>query len=132
MIKENEMVSNTMYLQVVYFGLHIVMPLISLEMLKYPKLCRDVSFGFWLLENNLYYLYKDTDFDMFWLQYFSLISHMLEVYPEMIEQLNSEALSHIFATLDFGLHHQVSHPPPYWPQFHLAGIISRHFTLCTY
>lgn len=46
MIKENEMVSNTMYLQVVYFGLHIVMPLISLEMLKYPKLCRDVSFGF--------------------------------------------------------------------------------------
>ncbi|KAI6677904.1 hypothetical protein NL676_038700 [Syzygium grande] len=28
---------------VVFYGLHIVTPLISLELLKYPKLCRDVS-----------------------------------------------------------------------------------------
>ncbi|KAK4726924.1 hypothetical protein R3W88_031841 [Solanum pinnatisectum] len=62
--------------QVVYMGLHIVTPLISLDLLKYPKLCHD---------------------------YFSLLSHMLEVYPEMITQLNGEAFVHIIKTLDFGL-----------------------------
>ncbi|XP_055828191.1 uncharacterized protein LOC129896345 isoform X2 [Solanum dulcamara] len=62
--------------QVVYMGLHIVTPLISLDLLKYPKLCHD---------------------------YFSLLSHMLEVYPEMITQLNAEAFVHIIKTLDFGL-----------------------------
>ncbi|PIN07964.1 hypothetical protein CDL12_19468 [Handroanthus impetiginosus] len=65
--------------QVVYTGLHIVMPLITVDMLKYPKLCHS---------------------------YFSLLSHMLEVYPEIISQLNIEAFSHIFGTLEFGLHHQ--------------------------
>ncbi|RDX59766.1 Exportin-4, partial [Mucuna pruriens] len=39
-------------------------------------------------------------------QYFSLLSHMLEVYPETFAQLNSEAFAHILGTLDFGLHHQ--------------------------
>ncbi|XP_018622121.1 uncharacterized protein [Nicotiana tomentosiformis] len=62
--------------QVVYMGLHIVTPLISLDLLKYPKLCLD---------------------------YFSLLSHMLEVYPEMVTQLNREAFVHIIASLDFGL-----------------------------
>ncbi|GLT76967.1 hypothetical protein SLA2020_485980 [Shorea laevis] len=65
--------------QVVYLGLHIVTPLISLELLKYPKLCHD---------------------------YFSLLSHMLEVYPETLAQLNGEAFGHVLGTLDFGLHHQ--------------------------
>ncbi|KAI3470688.1 hypothetical protein Pfo_027351 [Paulownia fortunei] len=65
--------------QVVYMGLHIVTPLITVDMLKYPKLCHS---------------------------YFSLLSHMLEVYPEIIAQLNIEAFSHILGTLDFGLHHQ--------------------------
>ncbi|WCJ43784.1 Exportin-4 [Euphorbia peplus] len=65
--------------EVVYFGLHIVTPLISSELLKYPKLCHD---------------------------YFSLLSHMLEVYPERVAQLNSEAFAHVLGTLDFGLHHQ--------------------------
>ncbi|KAK2968305.1 hypothetical protein RJ640_016237 [Escallonia rubra] len=64
---------------VVYLGLHIVSPLITLDMLKYPKLCHD---------------------------YFYLLSHMLEVYPEMIVQLNHEALAHVLGNLDFGLHHQ--------------------------
>lgn len=67
--------------QVVYFGLHIITPLISMDLLKYPKLCDD---------------------------YFSLISHMLEVYPEMVGQLNSEALAHVIGTLEFGLRHQDS------------------------
>ncbi|XP_043688810.1 exportin-4 isoform X3 [Telopea speciosissima] len=65
--------------QVIYLGLHIVTPLISLELLKYPKLCHD---------------------------YFALVSHMLEVYPEKIVQLNNEAFAHIVGTLDFGIHHQ--------------------------
>ncbi|XP_020531043.1 exportin-4 isoform X2 [Amborella trichopoda] len=65
--------------QVVYLGLHIITPLISLELLKYPKLCR---------------------------QYFSLLSHMLEVYPEKVAKLTPEAFSHIIGTLDFALHNQ--------------------------
>ncbi|CAI9759869.1 unnamed protein product [Fraxinus pennsylvanica] len=65
--------------QVVFMGLHIVTPLITLELLKYPKLCHS---------------------------YFSLLSHMLEIYPEVVAQLNVEAFGHIAETLDFGLHHQ--------------------------
>ncbi|GAV82986.1 LOW QUALITY PROTEIN: JmjC domain-containing protein/JmjN domain-containing protein/zf-C5HC2 domain-containing protein/FYRN domain-containing protein/FYRC domain-containing protein/CRM1_C domain-containing protein [Cephalotus follicularis] len=67
--------------QVVFFGLHIVTPLISLDLLKYPKLCYD---------------------------YFSLLSHMLEVYPEVVAQLDSQAFTHVLGTLDFGLRHQDS------------------------
>lgn len=37
-------------LQVVYLGLHIVTPLISLDLLKFPKLCHDVSFSFIIKE----------------------------------------------------------------------------------
>ncbi|KAM7250286.1 hypothetical protein ACFE04_022169 [Oxalis oulophora] len=72
-------VSDASVLQVVYFGLLIVTPLISLELLKYPKLCRD---------------------------YFALLTHALEVYPEAIAQLNSEAFSHVLRTLEFGMRHQ--------------------------
>lgn len=36
-------ISDALFLQVVFYGLHIVSPLISLELLKYPKLCHDVS-----------------------------------------------------------------------------------------
>ncbi|XP_026401021.1 exportin-4-like [Papaver somniferum] len=65
--------------QVIYLGLHIVTPLISLDLLKYPKLCHD---------------------------YFALLSHMLEVYPEKVAQLNASAFAHIAGTLDFGLRQQ--------------------------
>ncbi|KAJ3682348.1 hypothetical protein LUZ60_014921 [Juncus effusus] len=65
--------------EVIYVGLHIVTPLISLDLLKYPKLSRD---------------------------YFALVSHMLEVYPEKVARLNKDAFSRIIATLDFGLRHQ--------------------------
>ncbi|XP_024025186.1 exportin-4 [Morus notabilis] len=65
--------------QVVYFGLLIITPLITLDLLKYPKLCHD---------------------------YFSLLSHLLEVYPETVAQLNTDAFSNVLGTLDFGLHHQ--------------------------
>lgn len=42
------------------------------------------------------------------LQYFALLSHMLEVYPEMVAQLNNDASTQVLGTLDFGLRHQVS------------------------
>ncbi|XP_010265025.1 PREDICTED: exportin-4 isoform X2 [Nelumbo nucifera] len=77
--RDSDEVESTDIAQVVYLGLHIVTPLISLDMLKYPKLCHD---------------------------YFALLSHMLEVYPEKVPQLNSEAFAHIIGTLDFGIHHQ--------------------------
>ncbi|KAL5768135.1 hypothetical protein ACOSQ2_014918 [Xanthoceras sorbifolium] len=72
-------VQGTSISQVVFFGLHIVTPLVTLDLLKYPKLCHD---------------------------YFSLLSHMLEVYPETVAQLNTESFAHVLGTLDFGLHHQ--------------------------
>ena len=45
------------------------------------------------------------------LQYFSLLSHLLEVYPETVAQLNTDAFTHVLGTLDFGLHHQVHNYP---------------------
>lgn len=41
-------------------------------------------------------------------QYFALLSHLLEVYPEMLLELNAESFSHIRETLKFGLRHQVN------------------------
>ncbi|EEE51137.1 hypothetical protein OsJ_31887 [Oryza sativa Japonica Group] len=49
--------------EVIYVGVDIVTPLISLDLLKYPKLSRD---------------------------YFALISHLLEVYPEKVANLNKD------------------------------------------
>eukprot|EP00249_Psilotum_nudum_P010588 c22631_g1_i2 orf=152-3370(+) len=77
----NDEVENPDVAQVVYLGLHIINPLISVDLLKYPKLCR---------------------------QYFTLLAHMLEVYPEKIAKLSTEAFGHIVGTLDFGLRHQGS------------------------
>ncbi|MQL87164.1 hypothetical protein Taro_019699, partial [Colocasia esculenta] len=39
-------------------------------------------------------------------EYFELLSHMLEVYPEKVAELNMEAFKHILETLDFGIHRQ--------------------------
>ncbi|WOL04284.1 exportin-4 isoform X1 [Canna indica] len=72
-------VGSTDIAEVIYVGLHIVTPLISLELLKYPKLSCD---------------------------YFALVSHLLEVYPEKVAQLNKESFAHIIRTLDFGFQHQ--------------------------
>ncbi|PWZ52067.1 Phosphoenolpyruvate carboxylase 1 [Zea mays] len=65
--------------EVIYIGLDIVTPLISLDLLKYPKLSRD---------------------------YFVLISHLLELYPEKVAHLNSDAFTRIIGSLDFGLRNQ--------------------------
>ncbi|XP_035820164.1 exportin-4 isoform X7 [Zea mays] len=67
--------------EVIYIGLDIVTPLISLDLLKYPKLSRD---------------------------YFVLISHLLELYPEKVAHLNSDAFTRIIGSLDFGLRNQDS------------------------
>ncbi|KAL5225000.1 hypothetical protein ABZP36_011639 [Zizania latifolia] len=57
--------------EVIYVGLDIVTPLISLDLLKYPKLSRD---------------------------YFALVSHLLEVYPEKVANLNKDAFARIIGT----------------------------------
>jgi len=75
----NGEVENPDVAQVVYLGLHIITPLMSVDLLKYPKLCR---------------------------QYFTLLAHMLEVYPEKVAKLSPDGFSRIVGTLDFGLHHQ--------------------------
>lgn len=41
------------------------------------------------------------------LQYFTLLAHMLEVYPEKVAKLSTEGFGRIVGTLDFGLRHQV-------------------------
>ncbi|KAH7284313.1 hypothetical protein KP509_34G048300 [Ceratopteris richardii] len=65
--------------QVIYLGLHIIIPLITVDLLKYPKLCR---------------------------QYFTLLAHMLEVYPEKIARLSKESFGQVMGALHFGLRHQ--------------------------
>ncbi|CAM6129712.1 unnamed protein product [Calypogeia fissa] len=75
----NGEVENPDVAQVVYLGLHIITPLMSVDLLKYPKLCR---------------------------QYFTLLAHMLEVYPEKVAKLSPEGFGRIVDTLDFGLRHQ--------------------------
>lgn len=49
-----------MNLQVVYFGLHIITPLITLELLKYPKLCFDVRLciNHWPILSWYFYCYN--------------------------------------------------------------------------
>jgi hypothetical protein len=39
----NGEVENPDVAQVVYLGLHIITPLMSVDLLKYPKLCRQVG-----------------------------------------------------------------------------------------
>lgn len=94
--------------QVIYVGLDIVTPLISLDLLKYPKLSRDVSpFECSLLV----FAIEDNDdqiliFNLVSLQYFALMSHLLEVYPEKVAHLNRDAFTRIIGSLDFGLRNQ--------------------------
>jgi hypothetical protein len=76
---DNGEVENPDVAQVVYLGLHIITPLMSVDLLKYPKLCR---------------------------QYFTLLAHMLEVYPEKVAKLPPEGFARITSSLDFGLGHQ--------------------------
>eukprot|EP00250_Pteridium_aquilinum_P028115 c36611_g1_i1 orf=157-3681(+) len=77
--EENAEAENPDVAQVIYLGLHIIIPLISIDLLKYPKLCR---------------------------QYFTLLAHMLEVYPEKIAKLSKEGFSQVVGALNFGLRHQ--------------------------
>jgi hypothetical protein len=94
--------------QVIYVGLDIVTPLISLDLLKYPKLSRDVSpFEF----SPLVFVIEDNSnqmliFSLVSLQYFVLMSHLLEVYPEKVAHLNRDAFTRIIGSLDFGLRNQ--------------------------
>lgn len=65
--------------QVVYMGLHVVIPLMSSELLKYTKFSK---------------------------KYFYLLSHIFEVYPEKTTQLKNEDFIHMIGTLDWGIRQQ--------------------------
>ncbi|KAL4443390.1 hypothetical protein ABPG75_011127 [Micractinium tetrahymenae] len=62
--------------QIVFAGLDIVVPLLSLDLLKFPKLCRS---------------------------YFALLAHMLEVYPERMAALPPRVFQTLLSTLQFGV-----------------------------
>ncbi|GMH33313.1 hypothetical protein BSKO_01147 [Bryopsis sp. KO-2023] len=64
--------------EVVLVGLNIVIPLMSSELLKFPKLCN---------------------------KYFELLSHMLEVYPEHVAGLPQPIFLQLMSTLEFGMSH---------------------------
>jgi hypothetical protein len=96
--------------QVVYVGLDIVTPLISLDLLKYPKLSRDVS-SFQFIFLISYSLVENNGNPMLTIclisfQYFVLTSHLLEVYPEKVAHLNRDAFARIVGSLEFGLRNQ--------------------------
>jgi len=63
---------------VVFAGLNTVIPLISAELLQFPKLCK---------------------------QYFELLAFMLEAYPKKVAQLDCGMFSTLMSTLEFGLKH---------------------------
>ncbi|PRW50955.1 exportin-4 isoform X1 [Chlorella sorokiniana] len=62
--------------QIVFAGLDIIVPLLSPELLKFPKLCR---------------------------AYFALLAHMLEVYPERMAVLPPSVFQTLVSTLQFGV-----------------------------
>lgn len=64
--------------RVVFAGLDAVIPLITDELLKFPKLCR---------------------------QYFELLAYMLEAYPKKVAQLPGHLFGTLMTTLEFGLKH---------------------------
>ena len=64
--------------EVVFIGLNVVIPLITDELLTFPKLCH---------------------------QYFSLLAHMLEAYPAKVAALPPDLFSTLMGTLEFGLKH---------------------------
>ncbi|GAX80807.1 hypothetical protein CEUSTIGMA_g8243.t1 [Chlamydomonas eustigma] len=64
--------------QVVLLGLNIVLPLLSVELLKFPKLCH---------------------------LYFQLLSYMLEVYAPQVASLPTENFGMLMQSLEFGMQH---------------------------
>jgi len=58
------------------FGLNIIMPLMSAELLKFPNLC---------------------------LQYFKTITFVCEIYPEKVTSLNPDLQKNLVASLELGL-----------------------------
>jgi hypothetical protein len=63
---------------VVLAGLHAVIPLLTEELLCFPKLCH---------------------------QYFSLLAHMFEAYPGKVTETDTETFATLMRTLEFGLTH---------------------------
>lgn len=60
-------------------GLNIVVPLMTADLLEFPKVCN---------------------------QYFELLAHVLEVYPERVAVLSDIIFQQIMRSLEFGLGHR--------------------------
>ncbi|CAO3659151.1 unnamed protein product [Rhizopus microsporus] len=65
---------------VVLFGINIVIPMIDLEMLKIPSLCR---------------------------QYVQLISHLIEIFPDKLSGLPPALFNNLMGSLQFGIQHDI-------------------------
>lgn len=63
---------------VVLLGLDLVLPLLTEELLTFPKLCH---------------------------QYFTLLAHMLEAYPRKVVNLHPQTFKTLMRTLEFGVTH---------------------------
>jgi len=70
--------SQTQVSDVVFYGLNIIIPLITLELLQFPDLC---------------------------LQYFKLSVFMVEIYPEKLRHLPPELFQSLMRSLQFGIDH---------------------------
>ncbi|KAG1159659.1 hypothetical protein G6F37_004686 [Rhizopus arrhizus] len=65
---------------VVLFGINVVIPMIDLEMLKIPALCR---------------------------QYVQLISHLIEIFPDKLSGLPTALFDNLMASLQYGIQHDI-------------------------
>ncbi|CAG8845900.1 3449_t:CDS:2, partial [Racocetra persica] len=61
---------------VVFYGVNLTIPLISLQVLKIPKICKE---------------------------YMRLIAHIVEFYPDKLGVLPAELLNNLFASLEYGI-----------------------------
>ncbi|KAI9273596.1 armadillo-type protein [Sporodiniella umbellata] len=78
--KEQGLGSDSGVADVVLFGINIVIPMIDLQMLKIPALCR---------------------------QYVKLISHLIEIFPNKLAGLPPVLFNNLMASLQFGVQHDI-------------------------
>ncbi|TPX65919.1 hypothetical protein SpCBS45565_g04813 [Spizellomyces sp. 'palustris'] len=66
---------------VIFYGVNVVIPLITDQMLQFPELCKD---------------------------YISLVSNLVRYFPDKLSCLPSELLSSLVRSLEFGMHNAIS------------------------
>jgi hypothetical protein len=66
---------------IVFMGLNLILPLITLDMLQFPKLC---------------------------MHYFTLVTFMFEIYPAKVAMLPPDLFQQLLSSLEFGIKHHKS------------------------